>query len=101
MKVLLQYLLLLTAGSASAQATQPAAPATPQPAPLTVPAPPGAQPAMPSTPRTFEEIRQARLAEIKKRIADLQELASCVQAATGPEQMRACRFAREPVRRRP
>jgi hypothetical protein len=97
----MMMLLLVAAGFASAQSTQSAPPAPQQQPPATVPAPPGPQPTIPSAPKTFEEIKQGWLAEIEKRIADLRKVAACVQAATGPEQMRACRLTHEPVRRRP
>jgi hypothetical protein len=39
----------------------------------------------------FEEIKARHLDHIAKRIAQLQQVQSCVQAAANPEALRACR----------
>jgi len=39
----------------------------------------------------FQEVKPKRLEHIGERIAELQRLQACVQAATNPEALRACR----------
>jgi hypothetical protein len=45
-----------------------------------------------ASPERFEEAKPKRLEHIKKLIAELQELQDCVQAASNPEALRACRL---------
>jgi hypothetical protein len=45
-----------------------------------------------ASPERFEEAKPKRLDHIKKRIAELQELQACVQAASNPEALHACRL---------
>jgi len=39
----------------------------------------------------FEEVKAKHLERIAKRIAELQQVQSCVQAATSPEALHSCR----------
>jgi Spy/CpxP family protein refolding chaperone len=63
---------------------------TNQPAPPNGPGPHGGLQGQPSEQR-FEEVKAKHLEHIGKRIAELQQVQSCVQAANNPEALHACR----------
>jgi hypothetical protein len=62
---------------------------TNQPAPLNGPGPHGGSQGQWEQP--FEEVKAKHLEHIGKRIAELQRVQSCVQAASNPEALHACR----------
>ena len=80
MKRYIIAIALLASGGALAQSTNSPA----------VPSAPGAQPQQGGG-RHFEEAKSRHLERIAHRIAELQQVQSCIQAATNHDALRACR----------